>query len=218
MMSETQEQTRSARYELREIRMDELVFDRANVNLHTPEGMAALEESIQRNGIGRSILVAKDGRVLAGNATLEKIGETNAATRIVEITTRGDTLVVVRREDVDGDSDEARRLALADNRVAQINYQEDSQRLAQQLIELAGERDDTYHALLGTGYAGSDHALALLERAQTGPEIPDVEPRAEPNVKSGHTIFIHCSAGALAEMEATLERWAQRSDVTVNVS
>lgn len=106
--------------------LQDLRFDEQNANRHTARGMAALETSLQRFGLGRSILVDKDNRIIAGNATAEQCGATNAAQRVLFVDTDGHTLVAVRRRDLTLGDPRARELALADNRVGQLNLDWDA--------------------------------------------------------------------------------------------
>jgi DNA modification methylase/ParB-like chromosome segregation protein Spo0J len=105
------------------ISLGDLVEDPLNARKHTARNLQSIEESLQRAGAGRSILAArdKDGRlvILAGNATTEaamSAGFENA--RIVEAD--GTELIVVVRNDLAPDDPQARLLALADNRVAEL--------------------------------------------------------------------------------------------------
>jgi DNA modification methylase len=101
--------------------MSELKFDKRNANRGTDRGRALLEQSIKELGAGRSILVDKDGNVIAGNKTLEAARKAGLKVRIIP--TNRDELVVVQREDLDLDDSagEARRLAYLDNRVAELD-------------------------------------------------------------------------------------------------
>lgn len=97
-----------------------LIPDNRNFNLHTEYGMSVLEKSIRQNKFGRSVLVDKDNRIIAGNGVVETaaaIGETKI--KIVETT--GDELVVVKRTDLSLDSKAGREMALADNSVAAVD-------------------------------------------------------------------------------------------------
>ncbi len=53
--------------EIREGSLSELIPDDKNMNRHTPYGMSLIEKSIRENGLGRSILVDKDNRIIAGH-------------------------------------------------------------------------------------------------------------------------------------------------------
>lgn len=49
----------------------DLTPDGENFNRHTEFGQKLLEESLRKFGAGRSILVDKDGNIIAGNSTTE---------------------------------------------------------------------------------------------------------------------------------------------------
>lgn len=110
---------------------DKLKFDQHNANRGTDRGRELLEQSIKELGAGRSILVDKDGNVIAGNKTLAAAKKAGLKVRIVP--TDRDELVVVQRQDLDLDdaAGEARRLAYLDNRVAEIDLEWDLDVLAQ---------------------------------------------------------------------------------------
>lgn len=103
--------------------------DPRNANRGTERGLGMLETSLRQLGAGRSILVDKHGVCIAGNKTLERAVELGLDA--VEVETDGTQLVVVRRTDLDlaGDS-RARKLAYADNRVAEVDLDFDPAQLA----------------------------------------------------------------------------------------
>jgi len=99
-----------------------LKTDLQNANEGTQRGRGLLEKSLRKLGAGRSILVDKDGNVIAGNKTLEGASEIDLPVRIVE--TDGNELVVVKRTDLDlySDTDKrARQMAYADNKIAELD-------------------------------------------------------------------------------------------------
>ena len=98
----------------------DLFFDPANANRGTERGRAMLEHSLRQYGAGRSVLADKNGVLIAGNKTAQVAGELGLSIR--EIETDGTELVVVRRTDLDLATDTAAQaLALADNRVSQVD-------------------------------------------------------------------------------------------------
>ena len=100
--------------------LSDLTPDPKNANRGTARGRTLLAESLRVNGAGRSILTDKHGRVIAGNKTLEQARALNLPIRVVETT--GDELVVVQREDLDlVDDPRAQQLAIADNRIAEVD-------------------------------------------------------------------------------------------------
>lgn len=103
-----------------EIPLTALVPDKRNANKGTDRGRQALRHSLETFGAGRSILLAADGTVLAGNKTYEQAAALGHE-QVLVVETDGSRLVAVKRTDLESDSDEARSLALADNRVGQLD-------------------------------------------------------------------------------------------------
>jgi DNA modification methylase len=100
------------------------LLDDKNANRGTKRGRGALAESIDRFGAGRSVLADRSGRIIAGNKTVEQAKALNLPIRVV--TTDGKELVVVQRRDLDLQTDpKARELALADNRIAELDLEWD---------------------------------------------------------------------------------------------
>lgn len=106
-------------------KIQDLVPDDKNANKGTEEGQALLERSLGELGIGRSILIDKDNKVIAGNKTLEA-AIASGVKKVVIIETTGDKLVAVKRTDLDLDTKEGREMAIADNAVAKKNLQWDN--------------------------------------------------------------------------------------------
>lgn len=104
--------------------------DRNNANKGTQRGQALLKQSLEELGAGRSILVDKDGNIIAGNKTYSKAQELGMKVRVVE--TGKDELIVVQRRDLDlnDPAGEARRLAYLDNRVSELDLNWDAEQLA----------------------------------------------------------------------------------------
>jgi hypothetical protein len=110
--------------------LKDLIPDTANVNKGSERGNYMLDWSISQLGAGRSILADADGRVIAGNKTLDAAAERDLPIRVVQ--TDGKELVVVQRTDLrlEGEGDEqriARQLAIADNRTSEIGYVADAE-------------------------------------------------------------------------------------------
>lgn len=112
------------------IDIKELKFDEHNFNRHNDEGMSLLEKSIKENGLGRSILLDKDNNIVGGNGVTEKaieLGKTKV--RIIE--TDGSELIAVKRTDLTLDSEQGRKMALADNSVGHVNLEWNEKELKQ---------------------------------------------------------------------------------------
>lgn len=99
--------------------LSDLKQDGRNARRHSPRNLAMIEESIQRNGFGRSILLANDGTIIAGNATYESSASAGLDDVIV-VETDGTKVVAVKRTDVAPGSEQFHHLALADNRAAEL--------------------------------------------------------------------------------------------------
>jgi len=118
----------------RVVSIADLCPDKRNANKGTPRGRAALERSLSQYGAGRSILLDKDNRIIAGNKTFQCAGEIGIdKVRIVE--TDGKEIVAVKRMDLSLDDKQARGLALADNRVGQLDLDWDAEELSRCAVE-----------------------------------------------------------------------------------
>jgi hypothetical protein len=103
--------------------------DPNNANKGTERGVYMLEKSLEETGLGRSIVVDKNGVVIAGNKTLQAAIDAGLI-EVKEVETDGKQLVVVRRTDLDLSEDErARKLAYFDNRAGQVGLDWDSEQL-----------------------------------------------------------------------------------------
>ena len=142
-------------------KIGDLIPDDRNVNQGTERGNFMLTQSLQKLGAGRSVLLDKNGRLIAGNKTAAKFGEVGLEDVII-IRTDGKQLVAVQRTDIDLDSPEGREMALADNRAGEVNLSWHTEALA----ELAED--------------GLDLApwFTAHEIADWSTEVPDYEPES----------------------------------------
>jgi hypothetical protein len=93
--------------------------DSRNARKHNPRNVGMIESSIQRDGFGRSVLLAKDGTIIAGNATIDAAASAGIED-VVIVETDGTKVVAVKRVDIEPDSPEFHNLAVADNRSAEL--------------------------------------------------------------------------------------------------
>jgi len=115
--------------EIKEAKISDLVFDDKNFNKHTEYGMSLIEKSIRNNGAGRSILIDKNNRIIAGNGVTEIAGQIGLDdVQIVE--TDGTKIIAVKRTDIDLDSKQGREMALADNATAAVDLEWDTTAIA----------------------------------------------------------------------------------------
>jgi hypothetical protein len=114
------------------ITLADLTQDDRNANSGTARGREMVERSLHKLGAGRSILVDRNGKIIAGNKTAE------AASIVFQedippivVHSDGRRLVIVQRDDLDMDEDTAaRELAIADNRAAETGLEWDTSVLA----------------------------------------------------------------------------------------
>lgn len=123
--------------------LKDLVPDPCNANSGTFRGEQLLDVSLSELGAGRSVVVDKNGIVIAGNKTLQMAIERGLDARVVQ--TDGSTLVAVLRADLDlAGGTEARRLAYLDNRVSEVGLKWDPVQLERDLadgVQLGGMFD-----------------------------------------------------------------------------
>lgn len=135
-------------------RVADLVPDPRNANKGTERGSGMLEASLREFGAGRSLLVDRHGVVIAGNKTLEAAAAIGFDD-VVVVPTDGSKLIVVQRTDLDLAADpKAKALAVADNRVSQVDLAWDADVL-QSLVADGVDLGQLWHegelvALLGT--------------------------------------------------------------------
>ncbi len=99
----------------------ELVPDSENnANRGTPRGRKMLKNSLKRLGAGRSLLLDKNNVILGGNKTWEE-AKRQGFKHVKIVETDGDTIIAVRRTDLDAKTKKAKELAIADNRVAEVD-------------------------------------------------------------------------------------------------
>lgn len=121
-------------------KLRDLTPDISNANRGTERGRYALEASLRKYGAGRSILIDREGRIIAGNKTAETAADVGIDDVII-VQTDGRQLVAVQRTDLDLDSKEARELAYADNRVAELDLSFDPEQVLADLnagVDLSG--------------------------------------------------------------------------------
>jgi 16S rRNA G966 N2-methylase RsmD len=101
-------------------KLSDLIADDKNFNKGSEYGNSLIEKSFRKFGAGRSILIDKNNRIIAGNKSVE-----NAAAIGMEdlqiVESDGKRIIAVKRMDIDLDTPEGRELALADNATAKAN-------------------------------------------------------------------------------------------------
>ena len=153
--------------------LDDLQPDPLNANRGTDRGREALRRSLYTYGAGRSIVIDKRGRILGGHKTVEQAKHLGLPITVVPTT--GETLVVVQRVDLDARTDpRAQELALADNRVGELDLDWDPailQQLQADGLDLGlFWTTEEFERLLGEG----THAGQTDENAVVTPGATDI--------------------------------------------
>lgn len=147
-----------------------LKFDPRNANKGTDRGRKALASSLKDFGSGRSILVDKNGVVIAGNKTLaQAIARGDKDVTVVK--SDGSKIIAVQRTDLDLRDAKAKGLAVADNRVAELDLDWD-----EDVLQAIGKDVDL------SAYFESDESKAVAFEAK--------EPLAEKALTHGFGIMI----------------------------
>lgn len=188
-----------------------LTPDDKNANKGNARGREMLDASLADYRAGRSTLADKNLRLIAGNKTHEAAQDAGIE-EVILIHTDGSQLVAVVRDDLDLDTPAGRALAIADNRIAEVNLEWDIVRLkalADEMVPVGKYfTDDTLASL---------QALADNANATSAP-VPEPDAKVEPTLASDVLIEIRCGKEQLAFMQATLEQWGEVNGVTVDIS
>ena len=147
--------------------------DPCNANLGTERGVAALARSLEAYGAGRAVLIDRHGVIIAGNKTVEQARRLKLPLHVVK--TDGQHLIAVQREDLDLRRDpRARALAVADNRVGELDLDWDPailQQLQADGLDLGlFWTPEEFERLLGEG----THAGQTDENAVVTPGATDI--------------------------------------------
>jgi hypothetical protein len=169
---------------IEEISVDDLEFDDKNPNRGTDRGRETVRNSITELGFGRSILIDRKGKIVAGNKSTEAAIKAGIKTVRV-IKTTGNEIIAVQRTDLDLDSPEGRKFAVADNRSAQLGIDFDPailSELTEAGVDLASFFTETELAKLCDGLAEE-----MMDYGDE--EDSDIEDTAPENLKQ-FNIFI----------------------------
>jgi hypothetical protein len=135
-----------------------------NANRHTARGLKALQDSIRAVGYTEPMVAAADGEILSGNARLETVADIfGVDVEPLVIHSDGTRPVIHIRDDVPNASTQmAQQIALAANRVAELD-------LSWDVEVLAGFDADTIGGLW------SPAELSTLGQQWADAQPPDVE-------------------------------------------
>lgn len=92
-------------------------LDPKNAREHNPRNLGMIVDSLHEVGAARSIVIDENGRVLAGNATVEAAAEAGIE-RIRIVDADGEEIIAVRRKNLT--EEQKKKLAYYDNRTAEL--------------------------------------------------------------------------------------------------
>lgn len=168
--------------------LSDLTPDPDNANRGTERGKALLAESLAQLGAGRSILIDRNGVIIAGNKTAAE-AQALGMQEVLIVQTDGSQIVAVQRMDLEKGADpRAERLALMDNRVAEADLSWDPSVLAR----LVNEQPEVVEGL----WEGGE-----LEKILAGGE-GQAPARAPARRRAARTVAIACPhCGQTFELE-----------------
>lgn len=91
----------------------EIKFDKNNYRIHDDRNKQLINKSLKEYGSGRSILLDKEGVIIAGNGTYEQAKELGIPVKVIE--TDGSELIAVKRTDLSTEDEKRKGLAIMDN-------------------------------------------------------------------------------------------------------
>lgn len=145
--------------------LTELKQDPHNFRKHNDRNVGAIKAAIQEVGTARSIVIDENDEIMAGNATV-RAAQQAGVEKVRIIDAEGDEIIAVRRSGLT--AWQKKRLALADNRAADLAEWDESE------IEAAFQSDPSLFDELFTTEELSDIGVDLEddEEAPSKAEIP----------------------------------------------
>ena len=101
-------------------KISDLIPDDRNFNVGSEFGNSLIEKSLRKFGAGRSILIDKNNKIIAGNKTVENSAAIGLEDVLI-VESDGTKLIAVKRTDIDLNTKRGREMALADNASAKAN-------------------------------------------------------------------------------------------------
>lgn len=92
---------------------DEIKFDKRNYRKHNERNLGLINKSLKDYGTGRSILIDKEGEIIAGNGVYSEASKLNIPVKVIE--TDGSELIAIKRTDLATDDEKRKQLAVIDN-------------------------------------------------------------------------------------------------------
>jgi len=110
---------------------------RVNANTHTPRGLGMLDAAMAQDGYVAPMTAAADGEIIDGSARLELAAERFAGVAPIVVPHDGTRPIIAVRTDIpNASTPEAKRIALAANRIAQADLQWSPEILSQIVADM----------------------------------------------------------------------------------
>lgn len=183
------------------MKLSDLKLDTKNANKGTKRGREAVAASLKQFGAGRSVLIDRDGNLIAGNKTAEQAVNAGIENVIV-VQTNGTQLVAVQRMDLSIDDSKARGLAIADNRTSELGLDWDADVLRELIPDLDLQP-----------YFSTDEIAAILGIKDDAGDEPAATDQSDA-LKDAYSVLVACTdeASQLALLERlTVEGYECRS-------
>ncbi len=179
--------------------INDLRQDDHNANTGTDRGREMVRQSLQDYGAGRSVLLDRNNRIIAGNKTVEAAAAAGM-NEVLIVETTGDQIVAVKRTDLDLNDPRVRELAIADNRTAEVGLQWDPAALEQ--LQAAGVNLEQFW--------GEDELSDVLAGLQaTGPTIGAAVATVDPEA-AGRTLAERFLVPPFSVLDARQGYWQER--------
>ena len=109
--------------------------DDKNFNKHTDFGMELLNKSIDEVGIIESITISNDNKTISGNARRETIEKKFGDVEPIIVETDGKRPVILKRTDINSNTEEFHRAAILANTVSKHNVNLDLEKIQEIAVE-----------------------------------------------------------------------------------
>ena len=174
--------------------IDDLIQEDHNFNKGTEAGAELIGRSFKEHGAGRSVFIDKNNRLVGGNKA-QKGFKGAGYRKVVIVDSDPDTLVAVRRKDVDLDTKEGREMAMLDNLTTQVNLSWDKVELEAVQADVEGfevadfgfDIEDLPHVVMTTGDETEEEAIERkrreFEEKMAAGELDEDDPQYQEFVK-----------------------------------
>ena len=153
-------------------KLSDFRFDDENANKGTPRGKELLKKSLKQRKFARPTFAAADGTILGGNKTLEAAQEVGMEDAIVIESDGTKPIIHVRTDIPNSKTPAARKLALEDNRIAELSLSWDDKILGsfakfdETLLEELWDENEILQKMNSAGNVAIDQSSMIKEQFQ----------------------------------------------------